>query len=614
MKKNLAGKWNSTDRKCIPDFLYLTILALLLLLYSFYTTMFSIPWPTNYEWILLIITGAIVLLKVGYSDRYTGKQWAVCAVVTAIFGLSWLSTDRIYIFLLFIPFFMIGAVDIPYKKILKVCFWVNIYTLILAMLGSFTGCIENLMYVRLPYFRYSFGMIYPTDFAARIVFLLLTAWVLYEKIPTVLMVSLSVIATIFIYYFCNARNGVVVLLLLSSGVIFERVTARYEKINFLYDFVGRIIEYLMPFLSVVMIALTLLYNENSSSIIDVNKVLNNRLLLGKNAISEYGLKLFGTAFDQIGSGRTTDYVPGYNFIDSSYILILVRYGIIVLLTILALYIFTVSKALKSNKRRLVIAMGIIAVHSLVEHHLTEINYNVFLLLPFSNLTDEEKTEERAEKKVIRKKCSLKNLSGKVYILLGGLGMLLLFLRALNILRTLVTLLRLYDPENHIKFILFISLAIVVAGAWVFTICKLWHGRKKAPLITTVTVAVVMFLLFGLKVNSIIENGRAEYAEILNQERHILEAVFDKQEVKVLVEDIPEIYNKEFGHVSCKILPFEVCPVGENIVVISSKAKDLEALTVKGYYSGEISSIHTIYTNSEKIVDILEQNGVSMGGQ
>lgn len=606
MKKKLAGKWNSTDGKCISDFLYLTILALLLLLYSFYTTMFSIPWPINYEWILLIITGAIVLLKVGYSDRYTGKQWAVCAVVTAIFGLSWLSTDRIYIFLLFIPFFMIGAVDIPYKKILKVCFWVNIYTLILAMLGSFTGCIENLMYVRLPYFRYSFGMIYPTDFAARIVFFLLTAWVLYEKIPTVLMVSLSVIATIFIYYFCNARNGVIVLLLFSSGVIFERVTARYEKINFLYSFIGRIIKYLMPFLSVVMIALTLLYNENSSSIIGVNKVLNNRLRLGKNAISEYGLKLFGTAFDQIGFGRTTDYVPGYNFIDSSYVLILVRYGIIVLITILLLYVFTVSKALKAGKRRLVFALGIIAVHSFVEHHLTEINYNVFLLLPFSNLIDDEKA--------IETKCSLKNINKKIYILLGCLGFLLMLPKMLNVMRTLVTLLRLYDPENHIKFILFISLAIVVAGAWVFTICKLWHGRKKVPLITTVTVAVVMFLLFGLKVNPIIENGRAEYAEILNQERHILEAVFDKQEVKVLVEDIPEIYNKEFGHVSCKILPFEVCPVGENIVVISSKAKDLEALTVKGYYSGEISSIHTIYTNSEKIVDILEQNGVCMSGE
>ena len=84
--------------------------------------------------------------------------------------------------------------------------------------------------------------------------------------------------------------------------------------------------------------------------------------------NKYGIKLFGTAFDMIGGGNETIIRPGYNFVDSSFCMILVRYGWIVLLAVFLIYFIVERKALKAGDRKLMVAFALISVHSAIEHH------------------------------------------------------------------------------------------------------------------------------------------------------------------------------------------------------------------------------------------------------
>lgn len=69
-----------------------------------------------------------------------------------------------------------GANDIDYRKILKVYLIVEIPMIICTMIVGYTGVITNLVYHRGDQVRMSFGFIYPTDFAAGIVFMI-TVWI-----------------------------------------------------------------------------------------------------------------------------------------------------------------------------------------------------------------------------------------------------------------------------------------------------------------------------------------------------------------------------------------------------------------------------------------------------
>ena len=135
----------------------------------------------------------------------------------------------------------------------------------------------------------------------------------------------------------------------------------------------------------MIICLSLWYNEDDEVLRKINSWISNRLYLAKSAFETYGIKPFGTAFDMIGGGKETIIRPGYNFVDSSFCMILVRYGWIVLLAVFLIYFIVERKALKAGDRKLMVAFALISVHSAIEHHLLELAYNPLILLPLSNI-------------------------------------------------------------------------------------------------------------------------------------------------------------------------------------------------------------------------------------
>ncbi|MEI3475437.1 MAG: hypothetical protein V8Q92_02225 [Coprococcus comes] len=83
-----------------------------------------------------------------------------------------------------------------------------------------------------------------------------------------------------------------------------------------------------------------------------------------------------------GNGGTTEVVADYFFIDSSYVNILMRLGLIVF--ILVMLIISIIMIKNLNHPYMLLAMVIICIHSVMEHHMFELYYDVFLMLPFAN--------------------------------------------------------------------------------------------------------------------------------------------------------------------------------------------------------------------------------------
>jgi hypothetical protein len=133
-----------------------------------------------------------------------------------------------------------------------------------------------------------------------------------------------------------------------------------------------------------MIYLLFSYENGGAWVQRVDEMLSYRLKYTNNGLLKYGVHPFGSRFELIGAGRTTGgWIANYNFIDCSFHLILIRYGYIMLVAVLAIWVFEIRTAQKSDDRRLALVLALIAFHSISEHHLIDMYYNIALSMPLA---------------------------------------------------------------------------------------------------------------------------------------------------------------------------------------------------------------------------------------
>ncbi len=618
MKRTIDLKLKNKD--ILFENLYLTVLALYLLKVFFDTTLFSIPWPQYYDSILRVAILMVVLLREGYRTEVRGILWIFCISVGVIFALSWLHTR--YAFLLDIPLLMLGAFDIPYKRILKVYIGCGLLVLAAAVVGSCTGCIEDLIYfdfyekIR---FKHSFGIVYSTDFSAHVVYLLFAVWVVYDQLPLSLYMIITAALTGLVYFYSGAKCSTIVLLLFLVGMLYEKL------LLFLKNKCGRITFFLdhlflavLPCCAAVMVSLMFLFNPENAVMQKVNVLLTGRLQLANDALEQYGLSMWGTAFDMIGNGGNTVRHQGYNFVDSSYCMVLIRYGLMVFLVMCVLYEMCAWRAGKNRQRRLLVVLSLVAVHNAVEHHILELAYNIFLILPFARLHGEEQVEVRRRSLAggIRRTAVW---AGRIAAWACGavLGTGLAFW-AVAYGKTLVTLLRLYEPGRHRYFILAVSGLVTVVFLFAKEAVGVVTGTlkksecRKRNLVILLGVPLLLLGVWGTS-NGIIHISMPIYEESIQKGADVISILKAGMEDpgKIYVDDLPVMYRKNGTGVSWNILSGEGLVTKENTVLLTAKDKELRRLMENGFWFGELSEQEGIYTNDQEAVQILKDAGINM---
>ena len=153
------------------------------IIYMFWDIMRTTMFPHSGILFNMCLVVAVIILaaKIFLFDIYSFKLFISVAVM---FSLSIIVLFKSGYFWPFLWVLMIvSAKDVPFRKILQIYLLMNITIMGLAFIASLLGIIENLAYTTQDWdnFRYSFGCIYTTDFAAHIFFMLLAAFYLYQE-------------------------------------------------------------------------------------------------------------------------------------------------------------------------------------------------------------------------------------------------------------------------------------------------------------------------------------------------------------------------------------------------------------------------------------------------
>ena len=601
--------------------IFLCLFGVYLLFRDFEITTFYLPVP---EWFLkylfLAMTG-LALIRILLRPEHW-KLYILPAVCASVYALVYLRLR--YWSVLYIGLLTVGFRGVEYKRILKVFTACLAAFLLVTFTAAILGGIENFVYLKDGYIRSSWGIGYPTDMASLVLFLLMLSWVAWDWMADSIALILGILSIWFCKYIamsvtstgCSALFVGVVL----SHLLYKKVPILHKIPNIIKNFAKGGLIFSFPLLALLMLGLMFAYIKGIGPAYRINNILSNRIQYAVEAYHEHGINLCGNLFTMTGNGGSTFTTQEYNFIDSSYPLILIRYGLLLFITICVTWTYSMWRAVRNNDWQLVGVMFLIGVHSFSEHHFIEANYNILLTMPFALYPTVQNAECRQRETIWDN-----GDKGRHVIATGACGLLIILFivlagpHVLSAGRTVVDILGWKDSVYGRRWLILLLvqayglLAICMAGMYGL-IMSLGKNKRKAIVCGSLIIISTILTFGGMRwEDRVINQGNRKYSMIVSKDTEGLKDVFSLAEGKVYVDRAPEVYREAFPQISTSVFKGDDLARLYDSTVIMDIDYDSNCFINSGFLFTPISECSAIYTNDLSVIHGMQEKGYHVTG-
>jgi hypothetical protein len=361
------------------------------------TSTFTEYFPNNTFHYLSFVSLGLILFKLFFLDEQKIKTFIFNLAILFLLVITWRTSQNFD--LLPMGFFIIGARNVNFSKLIKLYFVVGTVILAFIMFSSSLGLIKDLIYYRgtTSIVRESFGIVYPTDFAAHVLFIVLAFVYTYFDSLSYKSYFLFVLIAFFLIKFCDARLNALAILLIIPVVWIGRRAKR-----------GKIVSkcvasfyWMVPIVTAyVTILFVIFFNDKNKFMHEANLLTSGRLVLGNKAYEGYGFSLFGKQVIEHGWGGLHGFSmlknnpEKYFYIDSSYLRIIIMYGIIIFTLIMITMTVISWRSVHYGQFVLASIMVIVSLSAIVEQRLIDMSYDPFLISLFSLMNYRQNEEEK----------------------------------------------------------------------------------------------------------------------------------------------------------------------------------------------------------------------------
>lgn len=582
-----------------------------------------------------IFAGACIFggcrILIGWNQTFSRRQAYLTLVLTIPMVLCWQHYQ--YEFFIYLAIFLLGSLGLDYHKVLKGYIIVTSLFLVITFIAACSGEITNLVYIAsrsdgTKNIRSAMGICYPTDCAAYIFYLILALWIEYGQRYKWLITGLATVFVIFVHKINNAQNSTIFLILLIvisvMVILYERFACNKAKVCRLVNVLLYLSAAAFPVCGLLMYRLTMHYGTiaDVNDMAQLNSMFHSRLDIGYQAITNYGIHWFGNYYNQIGAGFSQTMPDAYNFIDSAYILLLVRYGILVSAVFVIGFVMSSIRGTKMGNIRMTLAVMLIAGHSVLEHHAPELNYNIFLLLPVLGIARSENREES----ILDRIKGMLHQNKILQIWTGTVAVAALFLvcrlnYVVSLVRTVVTLTASGADEKGRKLFIWILLAVIgmVVGifyAWYQLGAHKSHGKSilkrlmqpKRVLIGMISIGIIGLSAMIIFVHHELSLGMLKYANVIAEEQNVLSWINQTDNPRLYVDDVPVLYHKANANNTYSVYSLEDLARQTDSTILTNKDNNARILLDRGFLFAEISDEHAIYTTDREVIDLLREKG------
>lgn len=380
-------------RKSLFEFAYCLFLFETIFQYSKYGVMeeIHILFPA-----LRIMAYAVLLFKLMLdfiAREFSPKEMAFVVLVGVPLAISGYVTGNKNLLIYWA--FIVGANNIDLERIIKLSLIVHAVTILFVVFSCYAGVIENQIYYRNSVEqtgrRDSFGFEYTTEITNQFFYMVLM-WIYLrkEKIKPVEWL-LMVLIIIFLYVKTDTKNATA----LGLAAILESVILKYSVyVRKYHKWYAVLAVGIFPLVACFIIWAS--YNYSGEGVLwqKFNEIISGRLSLGRSGILNYGVKPWGQPMVWVGG--TPGDGAAYNYVDSSYVQMLINFGPIILAMILAGAMAVGVALTKKGDTYLLLVLGIIAIHTTFDPQLMWIGYNTFVMM-YSYFKKKEPLRDETEK-------------------------------------------------------------------------------------------------------------------------------------------------------------------------------------------------------------------------
>ncbi len=343
-----------------------------------------------------LLAATVVLAKSIRQGRFS--VWETLLVVGSLIAFGRSSQMTGYEELPGILILLIGAKHVPAKRLAAYFFvlftvW-TCFTLYECRQGVFANWEFPGAYGRI---KQSMGFLYPNEFAAHVFFLFLMWALLRGGKITFVEIAFMGFLTYLVWTKAYARTFLLSSAALMIVLLCAKMAHHVKGAGkfFRSYFVGGILLIIPLAVAGAALYLAWAFEPNEDWMLKLNELLSSRLLLGHMGLRDYGINLFGQQMNMVGASYRGD-VSGYNFLDCSYVNILIRYGLAPLVMTVALYLTQGVRAVKRRDSLYLAILCLVAAQGFMEHHLVDFAYHPFFLLTLAAWPVKKEKEEEAE--------------------------------------------------------------------------------------------------------------------------------------------------------------------------------------------------------------------------
>ncbi|WP_416457671.1 polymerase [Streptococcus thermophilus] len=270
-----------------------------------------------------------------------------------------------------------SARDIEFKKLLGTFSLATFLVLIVTILASKMGIISNMLMRADGGYRYSLGFNY-VSFASQRMFFALCSYLMFrgKKISYLELLAL-LMSTIYMYQQTSTTSPLYLSLLILTYALFSLKLFKFDFINS-----NVITTSIAKYAFILALAITLYFCFYSTGDLFhlVDQLTHNRLRLSVQGFRNFGVSLLGRPISFNTLDSFGNFKSNYNFIDSSFVQLLVIDG----LAVSAFMLFALTRVMNyfvTNRKDIVLAcLGVMIIHGMFDPQMLVLCYSPLILL------------------------------------------------------------------------------------------------------------------------------------------------------------------------------------------------------------------------------------------
>ena len=324
--------------------------------------------------IMLLIKELVNFPKTLYYFRF---HWQQLLIVTAFFiAMFIVAKNRDGLLDINVLLLVFSARDIDFRKLLGTFSLATFLVLCLTIYASQKGIIANMFMNADGGYRFSLGFNYVSFASQRLFFALCTYLMFRGKRISYLELSALLLATIYMYQQTSTSSPFYLSILILAYALFS---LKIIKKGFIIENLWMKIIAKYGFVLALIITLYFCFYSSGNLFHLVDQFTHNRLRLSVEGFQNFGVSWLGQHITFTTTDIFGNFTSNYNFIDSSFVQLLVIDGLIVS----AFMLFALTKVMKyfiTIQKDIVLAcLGIMIIHGMFDPQMLVLRYSPLIL-------------------------------------------------------------------------------------------------------------------------------------------------------------------------------------------------------------------------------------------